>query len=217
MTSFGDRNIRVRFPDTDNHDNANLRQHYLPIHPAPPHPDTGALLHLEGMPFLRRNSYIGTRGQYTVPFGILRTYDKSHETKHRYALASYSYQQLIKQVGFANTSLPPSAGTASCSNGSIPAIRSGLGAPATSIPGLTRPLYHAPAVRLPPSPPRALWRSHQQHTYGTIPVPRRLPRYDYDPPAAAQGDFDSHGGWTALFIGILILGAFIVSLCVRLA
>ncbi|KAK3989049.1 hypothetical protein QBC44DRAFT_396965 [Cladorrhinum sp. PSN332] len=55
--------------------NAALRKLYLPIHPAPTHPDLkGTLLHLEGNKELLRKSYVNLRKRWNVPLHVLKGY-----------------------------------------------------------------------------------------------------------------------------------------------
>jgi hypothetical protein len=97
LTSFGETDIHEKFPHKRNR---RVRLAYLPIDPSP-HPDTTTRLHLEGHVLLRCNTYVNTREKHTVPFDMLRSYDR--DAAHiRYALTSDSYKQLAHRAGFVS-------------------------------------------------------------------------------------------------------------------
>ena len=93
-TSFNDTDLSVRHPH-----NQEQRSWYLPIHPSKRHPDLNVLLKLQGGLTLRKNSYICTRQQHTIPLAALRTYERERPNV-RFVLKSGSYQTLIERAGF---------------------------------------------------------------------------------------------------------------------
>ncbi|KAK4158407.1 hypothetical protein C8A00DRAFT_28687 [Chaetomidium leptoderma] len=95
LTSFCKTNIIDKYPN-----NPKRRLTYLPIHPTDPHPDTAAQLHLKNHAELELNSYVNTGEKHTIPFGILRPYDRHDTNNTLYALTSDSYQQLINHARF---------------------------------------------------------------------------------------------------------------------
>lgn len=105
MTSFGDRPLQVRYPKPRH---AAKRAHYLPVAPAPAHPDTAAhlpLLHLAdpARMAMRKDSYINIERPYHgIPLAILRPFHGRHGPG--ITLDAVSYQLVLKHAGFA----PPS-------------------------------------------------------------------------------------------------------------
>ncbi len=93
MTSLRGTDVGDKFSN-----DVKLRRAYLPIYPAR-NQDTETQLHLENGAELRKKSYANTREQHTVPFHILRPYDRHVTTQ--YVLTSDSYRKLARHAGFA--------------------------------------------------------------------------------------------------------------------
>jgi hypothetical protein len=74
ITSLGGRDLVQRgWPRS-------VRVQYLPIHPAPPHPDTTKLLFLEGGHSPPKRSYVNTKTVRTMPVACLRPFlSNGHE------------------------------------------------------------------------------------------------------------------------------------------
>ena len=99
MTSFGGCNLQKKYPENSH---AGKRAHYLPVAPAPAHPDTAELLHLgdPGRMEMRKDSYINTKRAYPgIPFAILQPFHGRHCSGM--FLSVNSYQLVIERVGFA--------------------------------------------------------------------------------------------------------------------
>ncbi|KAI2610314.1 uncharacterized protein GGS25DRAFT_256295 [Hypoxylon fragiforme] len=76
MTSFNSQTLESRFPGHDRASTKN-RQPYLPIEPAPAHPDNGKRLRLaRGAPAMRKESYVRTRPQHRIRHAVLRPYER---------------------------------------------------------------------------------------------------------------------------------------------
>ncbi|KAI1387128.1 uncharacterized protein F4822DRAFT_274636 [Hypoxylon trugodes] len=93
MTSFGGRDLGVRFSD-----NSARRLEYLPIAPAAAHPDNGMLLSLEDSSTeLSKKSYVRTKTQHRIARKSLRAYNRYGL---EYILSGKSYQDLIEYAKF---------------------------------------------------------------------------------------------------------------------
>ncbi|KAK4222315.1 hypothetical protein QBC38DRAFT_87508 [Podospora fimiseda] len=82
--------------------NPALRKLYLPIHPAPTHPDIkGLLLHLEGNKEMARKSYVNVGQRWRVPFDVLKSYPRRRQAG-KYRLTKDS---LTIVIGMATESI----------------------------------------------------------------------------------------------------------------
>lgn len=95
MTSFGNRNLRQAktFPNW---------QHYLPITPSSPHPDTGILLDLENEKekrSMRENSHICLEKTFTLDFTAFRCYAEGQRADgYRQRLTKDSFDKLAQSL-----------------------------------------------------------------------------------------------------------------------
>ncbi|KAK1752683.1 hypothetical protein QBC47DRAFT_389089 [Echria macrotheca] len=94
VTSFGGQDLLVKHPKRKKN-----RRHYLPIHPSKPHPDSNVLLCVGQGRKLRKDSYVCTRSQHSIPLEALRNYEQEHPHL-RYVLTDESYRELIAHAGF---------------------------------------------------------------------------------------------------------------------
>ncbi|KXX74695.1 hypothetical protein MMYC01_207952 [Madurella mycetomatis] len=225
LTSFGETDILAKFPNKPR-----LRRAYLPIHPTSPHPDTALQLHLKKPAVLRRKTYANTREQHTVPFDILRSYDRQ-DPKARYALTSDSYKQLIHHADFA----VPVCSLPSCipccdddDDGDDGIVSTNISLPdapeARPVSYLTPPatpprLTHGTIPPVPPAPPRPsspVPESHQATGMFSYIPPRLAPRaahrqlvdtlpYSHSPDRPKRGGIDI--GYIAKWVLALIFGA----------
>lgn len=67
---------------------------YLPIHPSPPHPDTGAILHLREKVELAKRSYINTQTRYLVPNSLVKLTYCHPPSGKKYRLDRTSWDQV---------------------------------------------------------------------------------------------------------------------------
>lgn len=79
-------------------------EHYLPIYPTEPHPDSGALLHLENQKHKRgivKNSYVSVLdGIFSVNFKALQCYAVGQKADgYRHRLNKESFEQVVRELG----------------------------------------------------------------------------------------------------------------------
>jgi len=77
-----------------------VRAGYLPIKPSKCHPDLRIRLEIRGGHKLRKNTYVRTKKQHTLPFKALRVYERERPTL-RFTLTPSSYQTLIERAGYS--------------------------------------------------------------------------------------------------------------------
>ncbi|KAK4164623.1 hypothetical protein QBC43DRAFT_317259 [Cladorrhinum sp. PSN259] len=101
VTSFHATSLSKKYPH-----NPALRKLYLPIHPAPLHPDlNGIVLHLESSRELLRKSYVNLGKIWSVPLKVLGgyPYGSSDPRRKRFKLTHESMKVLMGMIGANGT------------------------------------------------------------------------------------------------------------------
>ena len=96
LTSFGNQNLRQAKAESN-------WQHYLPIRPSAPHPESGILLDLENEKTkrsMKENSHIILQETFTLEFTAFRCYALGQKGDgYRQRLTQDSFDQLAKSLG----------------------------------------------------------------------------------------------------------------------
>ena len=104
MTSFGKKDLSVRYPITDRYAQQ-MRRRYLPVHPTPPHPDTKKkirILYTRDREKWTAPSYVNVSIQYRVPRCLFRECVRPNDTSSgMHVLDEDSYGKLTEITGFS--------------------------------------------------------------------------------------------------------------------